>query len=258
MRPGRRLKGACNSCVTDNFWLKFWQHHELLMPFAHFPRFRCSSDVCARRRARASRRAPARTCTDLSTAGVPPARPPAGSATMQYQQYQDYPVQQPQYYEQAPGYGGGGAAPGFAAAPMPGFSPGQQVQYVQSAPQAGGYYESAPQFQQQQQQQYGGAPALIQAQQPMQMPAQAQHPQYASAPQPAYQQPLGNSGRGKLIKAGRLAPSLCSIALAAPASRRTPCGGARCRGPPACLHLRQASSCRTRSHSRLGALWAGR
>ncbi len=150
-------------------------------------------------------------------------------------------MQQQQYYEQAPGYGGGGAASGFAAAPMPGYPPGQQVQYVQSAPQAGGYYESAPQFQQQQQ--YGGgAPALIQAQQPMQRPAQAQHPQFASAPQPAYQQPLGNSGRGKLIKAGRFVPSLCSIALPAPASPRTRCHGTPCHCPLTCLHLRCTSA----------------
>ena len=109
------------------------------------------------------------------------------------------------------GYGGEGVAgyQEYAAAPMQGFPPGQQVQYVQSAPQAGGYYvEAAPQFQQQQQQQFmNGTPALIQGQQPTQMAqspqAMAQQPQYTSAPQPAFQQQLGNGGKGKLIKAGR-------------------------------------------------------
>jgi hypothetical protein len=135
---------------------------------------------------------------------------------MQYQQpyqpeYAPYPAQVPpqQYYE-APmqGYGGEGIAgyQEYAAAPMQGLPPGQQVQYVQSAPQAGGYYvEAAPQFQQQQQF-IGGAPALIQGQ-PTQMAqspqAMAQQPQYTSAPHPAFQQQLGNGGKGKLIKAGR-------------------------------------------------------
>jgi hypothetical protein len=126
----------------------------------------------------------------------------------QYQEYAPYPAQPQQYFEAAPapGYGGGGPPAGYQQpAGYLQYAPEPSVQYVQQAPQAGYYVESAPQFQQQYTQ---GAPQLIQPQQPMHMPqsppmpmAQSQH--YGAAPQPAFQQPLGNGGKGKLIKAGR-------------------------------------------------------
>jgi hypothetical protein len=108
-------------------------------------------------------------------------------------------------YQQAAQYGGAPMQQGYAPEQQMPYDP--QMQYVQQA-----QYADPGQFQQQA---FAGGQPMMQPMHMAQPPMQ--HTQYVAAPQPAFQQPLGNGGKGKLVKAGRyvpfcllLAPEVCA------------------------------------------------